>query len=412
MEKILVFFTSNFPYGIGETFIENELPFLISSFDKIIIISNQQETKTKRVIPETNVTTLYFPYHLTFSEKIKSVQGVFSKVFWEELKIIKTQYKLPIKWSILKTLLSSIQKKKKIADYVSLHIKNINTNNIWLYSYWLNDMAIGIAELKTRVPHLKTVSRAHGWDVYMERHPNNYLPLRNFILKNSDACYAISNHGKLYLDDLTHHTYSEKIKLSRLGTINKTAITPFISNKQLHLVSCSNLIPLKRIHLIIEALHLLSAPIQWTHIGSGVLQQELVELAQLKLSDKPNITFTFAGQLGNAEVLNFYTTQHIDLFINVSESEGVPVSIMEALSFGIPVIATDVGGNSEIVNTTNGYLLSNTPSTHEIKKAVDFFGKLDTDIYLKYRENARKTWKENYNAEINYTNFCSELLKI
>ena len=44
----------------------------------------------------------------------------------------------------------------------------------------------------------------------------------------------------------------------------------------------------------------------------------------------------------------------VDLFLTVSANEGIPVSIMEAQSFGIPVIATDVGGISEIVNNVNG----------------------------------------------------------
>lgn len=43
----------------------------------------------------------------------------------------------------------------------------------------------------------------------------------------------------------------------------------------------------------------------------------------------------------------------------MSDSEGIPVSIMEAMSFGIPVIARNVGGMSEIVNEENGLLLEN-----------------------------------------------------
>lgn len=46
-----------------------------------------------------------------------------------------------------------------------------------------------------------------------------------------------------------------------------------------------------------------------------------------------------------------------DLFVNMSLSEGIPVSIMEAISFGIPIIATNVGGNAEIVNDETGVLI-------------------------------------------------------
>ena len=47
----------------------------------------------------------------------------------------------------------------------------------------------------------------------------------------------------------------------------------------------------------------------------------------------------------------------MDYFINLSDSEGIPVSIMEAMSVGIPIIARDVGGNREIVTNNNGCLL-------------------------------------------------------
>ncbi|NJK95527.1 MAG: glycosyltransferase [Bacteroidales bacterium] len=46
------------------------------------------------------------------------------------------------------------------------------------------------------------------------------------------------------------------------------------------------------------------------------------------------------------------------MFLNTSLSEGVPVSVMEALSFGLPVIATDVGGTGELINDEVGMLIN------------------------------------------------------
>ena len=51
-------------------------------------------------------------------------------------------------------------------------------------------------------------------------------------------------------------------------------------------------------------------------------------------------------------------SQPIDIFINVSSSEGLPVAIMEAISFDIPIIATNVGGTSEIVTPETGILIA------------------------------------------------------
>ena len=52
MAKILFFFTSEYPYGSGETFIENEIQYLASRFDKIVIVSNNTKDKQTRVVPE------------------------------------------------------------------------------------------------------------------------------------------------------------------------------------------------------------------------------------------------------------------------------------------------------------------------------------------------------------------------
>jgi colanic acid/amylovoran biosynthesis glycosyltransferase len=63
------------------------------------------------------------------------------------------------------------------------------------------------------------------------------------------------------------------------------------------------------------------------------------------------------GNVENSKILDFYSENYVDLFINFSEFEGVPVSIMEAQSAGIPVLATKVGGTSEIVSSDNGFLV-------------------------------------------------------
>ena len=70
---------------------------------------------------------------------------------------------------------------------------------------------------------------------------------------------------------------------------------------------------------------------------------------------------TFMGYVPNVEIMQFMEESNVDVFINLSTSEGVPVSIMEAQSYGIPVIATNVGGTGEIIDKDNGILLSHAP---------------------------------------------------
>ena len=114
----------------------------------------------------------------------------------------------------------------------------------------------------------------------------------------------------------------------------------------------------------------------------------------------------------NSEIMKWYINEIPSLFINLSSSEGIPVSIMEAMSFGIPVIATDVGGTSEIVNNENGYLISENPSIEEVKSLICDYLTL-TDYQKNLKKNAAyKTWENSYNAEINYTEFCNLITQL
>ena len=116
------------------------------------------------------------------------------------------------------------------------------------------------------------------------------------------------------------------------------------------------------------------------------------------------------GYLTNREIFEFYKNNEIDWFINLSDNEGIPVTMMEAMSFGIPVLGTDVGGVSEIIrNGYNGYLY---PVDFEIKEIIAVLNKSNSfndNSYFEMRENARYTYERKFSATYNYSNF-SEMI--
>jgi len=174
------------------------------------------------------------------------------------------------------------------------------------------------------------------------------------------------------------------------------------------IVSISNIIPVKNIKSLILALSKLNFDFTWYHIGNGPLREELEDLSQKSIPNK----FHFLGQMSNSEVIAFLQNTAISFFANISLSEGIPVSIMEAISCGIPVIASNVGGNAEIVNSKNGLLLSSNPSPEEIAQAITSFKNLSECQMSEMKENAYNSWEENYNAEKNYHNFVNEILSL
>ena len=99
------------------------------------------------------------------------------------------------------------------------------------------------------------------------------------------------------------------------------------------------------------------------------------------------------------------------MFVNVSESEGIPVSIMEALAAGVPVLATDVGGTSELVGENNGILLPPNPTAGQVGAGIaDLLERQKREP--SWRRAIRAEIRDRYDARENYSAFCEDILKL
>lgn len=404
MSKTLYFFTDQFPYGKNETFIENEFPFLKPNFSKIIIIPYQQANEKSRIEKSTEIDVLVLPKNKPFYTYFYPFLYLF---FYFEIIHIVLNFKLINSIKNIKISFRTLQ----YATIQFIQVKKlVNKNEAnYFYSYWFNDSSITTALLKRHFIDSKSIVRGHGWDVYYERHQSNYLPFRKFVLSVIDVCALISQHGCDYLNTKTNFKFSSKIKLCRLGTSNNLLQTIKKSENEdyFQIISCSNIIPLKRIELIIESLAKINLSIQWIHFGTGKSEEKVKIKAKELLDNKPNIHYQFKGHLSNTELYDFYKKENPDLFINLSTYEGIPVSIMEAFSFGIPCIATDVGGTSEIVSNENGILISKDTAPEKISLIIENFLLQKKEKRDEIRQLARKTWEDNYRAEKNYSDFIS-----
>ncbi|WP_034445885.1 glycosyltransferase [Butyrivibrio sp. AE2032] len=125
------------------------------------------------------------------------------------------------------------------------------------------------------------------------------------------------------------------------------------------------------------------------------------------------ITYKFMGQVPNNQILKFYGEHDVNCFVMPSEMEGLPVSIMEAESAGIPIIATDVGGIREMIDG-NGILLPSNPSAEEIAYAlIKVLGVSDTQKSL-MRAKSNEIWKNLFDAKNNsiaFVKFIEEQLE-
>ena len=236
---------------------------------------------------------------------------------------------------------------------------------------------------------------------------------RNNLAKLIDKMFFISNHGKKYYS-YTHQININKLILSRLGVPNPGFITSPSRDGNIRIVSCSYIVPVKRVQLIFEGLRYLSKivpdkTIYWSHFGDGPLMAEITKL----IKDSPiNLKPNLFGYQENSKVLEYYRNHAIDLFINTSESEGIPMSIMEAQSCGIPVIAPEVGGLPEIINDENGYLLSKNPTMLEIAEKILKICNMPMKEKLLIRDACLSSWSANYNSSVNFKIFAEMIHKI
>ena len=161
--------------------------------------------------------------------------------------------------------------------------------------------------------------------------------------------------------------------------------------------------------------------LRWTHLGDGPMLEKIKEICRsLPHSCGPVLfTVSFPGRIPHNRVLEFYTSNRPDLFIQASRSEGIPVAIMEALSCSIPILATDVGGTKEIFasapfpqtaeggvpNTDIGILLPENLTVEILKSKLLEELSLSPQERAVQKENARRIWETSWNAEKNYTEF-------
>jgi glycosyltransferase involved in cell wall biosynthesis len=400
----LILLTNTFPFGNGETFLETEIKYLCQGFEKVQILAVDPESDTMRSVPG-NCTVHALYTKSGFAQKISALAGIFNPRTRAELGIIRKTYGISLNKGILSTLLISLQRAKDIQQQLLPFIEN--DSETVLYSYWCDDSALALALLSEERKELKTVCRIHGWDVYFDRSAIGYLPFRHYIHKQLSAIYSISEDGVNYAQKVWKVT-SEKLKLSRLG-IEAQEPLPQRTDGVFTLVSCSNLIPVKRVNLIAEAVKELDGrmPLRWVHIGDG---PERLKIEQIVANLSAQTEVRFTGRLPNTEVFKLYRELCPDVFINVSSSEGVPVSIMEAMSYGIPVIATNVGGNSEIVNETNGFLVESQITAGELSEYIIQFVELQPEVKRLLSIQAYDTWKVKYNSMKNYNEFVTDLL--
>lgn len=270
------------------------------------------------------------------------------------------------------------------------------------YTYWLGQVTLGIRQAWPTVP---IASRVHGGDLYPYAHGMTSIPFQRAQVFACDLIACVSTHGRDFLSD-TYPGASGRLQVHRLGIPDPGVVAPTGRYPdELRVLSVSSLKPNKRVGLIAAAVIGLArrgVRTHWTHLGSG---QDMTAVSALLANAPAGLSWDLPGLVDVTEVRRRLATEGYDAFVNVSLSEGAPVSVMEAQSVGIPTVATDVGGTAEVAEKSQNVIVDRDLSVDDLCTALMRAAEMPQEL----RRARRQRWAAMFNSDFNYTTFAHAL---
>ena len=238
-------------------------------------------------------------------------------------------------------------------------------------SFWSNAEAVGLAVASIYRSNLRFVSRSHRFDLWEKHNPHGYLPFRSILAKKALYLMPCSSIGAKYLRETING--ADRVVVAPLGVerlLNPNHKKRNRSIEKSLILTCSSDDPVKRLKLVAESILVLAKKNPdrcwtWIHLGDGQKQirQKLIEIPT-------NLEVELPGPVSRLEVFRYHRDRCPDVFVNLSSSEGIPITIMEAMSMGTPVVATAAGGTGEIVDSTIGELLPVETDSNDAARAI------------------------------------------
>ena len=231
--------------------------------------------------------------------------------------------------------------------------------------------------------------------------------VRSFSIKKSDIVVTPSKHLKNFILNLG---FKNKIEIINNGVFIPEENTNIFTNDQINITVVSRLVSHKNIKKIIRAISDLNDPLIYLNIiGDG---PELNQLQRISLESNNKDNIIFHGKLNRDDINHIFLKS--DIYIQASNYEGLPHSLLEAMSYGIPVLCTPVGECKEILgNEDRGYILDLPVSKNNIKSKISqIIG--EKDIANKKGERGKDFINEKYNLTNSfnlYKNLFTRLLE-
>ena len=175
--------------------------------------------------------------------------------------------------------------------------------------------------------------------------------IRNWSINKSNLIITPSQHLKTFINKIG---VDNKILVINNGVTIQETNNKVFQNRIIQLLVISRLVTQINIDSIIKAVKVMeNEGIILNIVGDGSEINNLKNLVEnYELEEKVN----FIGKIENAK-LNEYLS-NADIFVQASNYEGLPHSILEAINYEIPILSTEVGGCSVLLNKgERGYII-------------------------------------------------------
>lgn len=358
----LVLLTAGYPFDGSEAVISAELDVIAPRFRRVFLLPSRTGMSRCELPANASVVELD-PGDFTRADKARVLRSRNAAEVLRSAFATRSNGRSYLRH--LRTYLDILARNLLRAEQLQGWIHAERLAGALFYDYWFENSTLALAVLRKNGVIDCAISRAHRFDVFDEAWGTGRVPFREYKARHLDAIFAVSNDGAVYLREKLANA-RDKVRVSHLGVPTATVLPEPDSGPPL-VVSCSTLIPRKQVDRIPAVLRALGAPVRWVHFGDGPERGRIeAQAASLPLE----VEWELRGWVDNATVHEFYRTRGVAALVSLSASEGVPVSMMEAQSYGIPIVALGVGGIEDLVTDETGILLRPDASTDAVATAL------------------------------------------
>jgi colanic acid/amylovoran biosynthesis glycosyltransferase len=400
----LVLLTIAYPFGNRvETFLETEIEVLAERFPRVYVLPSHREPGLRPLPAGAELVEMEWlerPPRGAVARALASPEAARVARWTAAGGGLRPHLRAPR--AQLDNLGRNVLKSRALARFAAER----DLGEAVFYDYWFENSTLALALLRAAGAVGTAVCRAHGFDLWDERWRPGTVPFREAKAHGLDAVFAVSAAGAAYLEERSPGLRG-KVSVRRLGVRDPgRACPPPRPGEPPLIVTCAGLSPAKHVDLVPEALAALDRPLRWVHLGDGPERGRVEAAAERLLGER--VEWELRGHVDNAEVLDLYASEHVAALLSLSGSEGLPVSMMEAQSYGIPIVARAVGGVPEIVNERTGVPLGPAATPAEAAAALREAlapGRFEPDA-------VRAEFQRCFNASVNYNGFVDAVLSL